>query len=131
MDLILALLTVVGAIYLFAILMNSTSIRDPKKSGLVNISTIDSAKLNELPYVTILVKNYSRSTYGRSTSKITEKLKVYSVVLLNKTHRSRIKIGGFNNVNEAKKMLLEVSEKYSKEVVKYNPQVSDKTKKRR
>jgi len=70
-------------------------------------------------------------TYGRSTSKITESLKVYSVVLLNKTYRSKIKIGGFDSKEEAKEMLIKLSEKYSKEIVKYNPQVSETTISRR
>ena len=57
--------------------------------------------------------------------------RVYSVVLLNKTHRSKIKIGGFDSKEEAKDMLIKISEKYSKEIVKYNPQVSEMIRSRR
>lgn len=122
---------VVGIVFLFASVINSTGFRDPNKKDLVNIESIGKDILAQYPFIAIMVRSYSRMTYGRSTSKITESLKVYSVVLLNKTYRSKIKIGGFDSKEEAKEMLIKLSEKYSKEIVKYNPQVSETTISRR
>lgn len=125
------LVLVAGVIFIFASLINSTGFRDPTKKDLVKITSIDKDRLTNYPFVTIIIRNFSRMTYGRSTSKMTEKMKVYSVVLLNPTHRSRIKIGGFYSKVEANKMLLEISEKYAKKIVNYNPQVTNKTRNRR
>ncbi len=131
METILILLFVIGVLYFVVILVNSVNIRDPKKLDVINFKKLDEITLSKFPFISILVKNYYRETYGRSTNKVTEKMIIYSVVLLSKNHRNRIKIGGFDTREEAKQFLLEISDKYSKQPVKYAPQVSEKTRNRR
>jgi hypothetical protein len=87
--------------------------------------------LAKYPYLALLVEKFSRTTYGRYSNNVSEYLKTYSVVLLSKDHRKRIKIGGFDTKEEAKLFLLKISEKYSKLPVKYSPQVSERTRSRR
>ncbi|MEN8928740.1 MAG: hypothetical protein ABF242_07265 [Flavobacteriales bacterium] len=131
MELVFTLIVVFGVLYLFVSIINSANLRDPKKLDVIKISKLDEETLDNYPFVTMLTKSYSRATYGRSTNKVNEKLKVYSVVLLNSTHRRRIKLSGFDTMQEAKQELLEISKKYNKKIVRYNPQVSQQTSNRR
>lgn len=117
-------------VYLIASLINTSDFRDPRKKDLVNIKSIESDKLIRYPYLALLIRSYSRMTYGRSTSKITERLKVYSVVLLNSTHRNRIKVGGFYTKQEAIEMINDIAKRYDKKIVKYSPKISEATKMR-
>lgn len=116
---------------LFISIMDSTSIRDPKKRDVIQIANIEGDRLIKFPYLALLEEKFARSTYSRYSNVTSEYLIVYSVVLLNSTHRKRIKIGGFDTKNEAKKMIFDVSKKYSKEIVKFSPQVSLRTKNKR
>ena len=65
---------VVGILFLFISVINSPGFRDPNKKDLVNIESIGKDILAQYPFIAIMVRSYSRMTYGRSTSKITESL---------------------------------------------------------
>ena len=58
-------------------------------------------------------------------------LKVYSVVLLNSSHRNKIKIGGFYSKKEAIEFMKEISIKHNKEIVEYAPKISEATTRKR
>ena len=84
-----------------------------------------------MPYIALIEKVYSRETYSRFSNKVSQNFKLYTVILLNKTHREKIKIGGFYKKDEALKMIQEISEKYDKESIKYSPKISEATRKRK
>lgn len=125
MEIILPLFAV-GLLLLMITIMNSSSFRDPSKANVTDITTIDKDKLDKYPNVCLLINNYSRSTFSRSNREFVDKIKVYSICLLTSNHRGKIKIAGFNNIEEAKKKIISISEEYSKSIVKYNPQVTSR-----
>jgi len=53
---VLLILGVFGAVYLFASLINTSDFRDPRKKDIVNIKSIESDKLIQYPYLTILIR---------------------------------------------------------------------------
>lgn len=125
MEIVLPIIAI-GLILLVISFMNSSSFRDPIKLDVIDISAIDEEKLAKYPNVCLLINNYSRSTFSRSNRESIDKVKVYSIFLLTSNHRGKIKIAGFKNKEEAKKNIISISEKYSKNIVKYNPQISSR-----
>ncbi|MDX2361944.1 MAG: hypothetical protein QNK23_14130 [Crocinitomicaceae bacterium] len=87
--------------------------------------------LDKMPYLTVLkgksgMTVYSRS--NRSTSIIDDR---YEVCLLNQSHRTRTTVKKFETKQEAMNYCTTLADDLNKEVVMYNPAVSEKTRSRR
>ncbi len=108
-----------------------SSNRDSAKWEVTNIKEIDKVKLDMFPEVCLLIQTANRSTVSRSNRRTTEGLKLYSVYLLSSTHRKKLKVFSSEYKQKSKTELVRISEEYNKSIVRYSPQISEKTRSRR
>lgn len=121
---------VVFVIYIY-LSYNMSSNRDSAKWEVTNIKEIDKVKLDMFPEVCLLIQTANRSTVSRSNRRTTEGLKLYSVYLLSSTHRKKLKVFSSEYKQKSKTELVRISEEYNKSIVRYSPQISEKTRSRR
>lgn len=77
--------------------------------------------LEKYCYVTILNQLYSQTSSSKYTPVYTSHFGKYDVVLLNQPHHLKLKIGSYDNLEDAQKTAKELSELLKFEIVKFNP----------
>lgn len=82
--------------------------------------------------IAVLGSTINETTYGGMTSRsVTTKNKGFEICLLTQSHRKKIVIARFKNKEKAVKMRNEIGECLHLRVTKYNPVISNTTRKRR
>ena len=110
---------------------------DPNKKmfrSYVNLSGINLGKwqsLQQYPYITILAKNITKTTYFRSVLSTSDTQKFYDICLLNKTHQIKFTIKRLKTIEAAKKDITFLSKKTFTTIAEYNPPISSETRARR
>ncbi|WP_417265638.1 hypothetical protein [Brumimicrobium sp.] len=87
--------------------------------------------LDQLPYLTVLKSRKGTTLYSRSNRSTTIINDDYEVVMLNETHRVKVLVQSFEKKEKAMKFAEQFVLAYNKQLVKYNPVVSDATLRRR
>ncbi|MCR8667695.1 hypothetical protein NO995_08375 [Aestuariibaculum sp. M13] len=89
--------------------------------GLFLIKIGNWKTLENYSYVTLLHLNLKSHGYSRTGVQFSEKNKVFRVCLLDKTHREKIKIKDFKNIESANLEAKKIAKKMNYDFVKYNP----------
>jgi hypothetical protein len=89
--------------------------------------------LDAFPFISILTKRLSskQKSYLTFSTSFTDKFIYFDVCLLNHSHRKKIHIKRHDNLEDAKKTLNEVLSLLNVTSTKYNPVISEKTKRRK
>src|SRR5690554_8117764 len=87
--------------------------------------------LDQFPYLTVLKSRKGTTLYSRSNRSTTIINDDYEVVMLNETHRVKVVVQSFEKKEKAMKFAEQFVLAYIKQLVKYNPVVSDATLRRR
>lgn len=82
-------------------------------------------------YITLLTTRVKSTMGSRTNVSSSFSNNFYDITLLDKTHRNKMVVKRFENLTDAQKELTLLSEGLDLQIVKYNPVVSEKTKKRR
>ena len=87
--------------------------------------------LDKYPFITVLKSRMGATLYTRNHSSITLIEDAYEITLLSSTHRTKVVVQKFKKIETAKINAEKFASEFDKEIVKFNPQVSEATMKRR
>tara|TARA_R110001583_G_scaffold53673_1_gene165162 strand:+ start:40 stop:522 length:483 start_codon:yes stop_codon:yes gene_type:complete len=89
--------------------------------GLFFIKIGNWKTIEEYTFISLLKINQKSYGYSRTGVQFSEKKKIYRICLLNKTHRSRLKITDYKDENNAYLEAQRIAENLKLEFVNYSP----------
>ena len=125
LDIIVIIVVVLVAYFYF------TSSKIFRDHSITPLNSISEEELEKYPDITKLSRNISRGTLSRSNRRTEDVRIIHSIVLLSSNHRKKIYIESFEESETAIERLKTLSKELNKNIVKYNPKVSENTKARR
>lgn len=87
--------------------------------------------LDQFPDMTILTLKEGLTVRSRSNVSLTVVENYYGIYLLTSSHRTKILVNKFKDLEEAKDFITPIALSLKKEVVQYNPAISERTRMRR
>ena len=87
--------------------------------------------LDKYPFITVLKSRMGATLYTRNHSSTTLIEDAYEITLLNSTHRTKVVVQKFEKIETAKFYAEKFASQFDKEIVKFNPQVSEATMRKR
>jgi hypothetical protein len=88
-------------------------------------------KLDDFPFVAILKSQKGHTAASMSNRTVTTTDEVFEVYLLSETHRTKVQVAEFRNLEKAKSFAKEFATVVEKQLVNYSPQITPSSKKRR
>lgn len=87
--------------------------------------------LDQFPDMTILTLKEGLTLRNRSNVSTTVVEKYYGIYLLTSSHRAKVLVNKFKDLEQAKDFITPIALGLNKEVVQYNPAISERTRMRR